>query len=104
MKLVDGIWNVKGCIGNKLIKEINPMNMRGISKEKIVNQIKNLINNYYIFMGYGQFANYIIKTIHYEEEVRRQEQVNDELKGKNKSQMLGDVKITLNKRIIRKHI
>ena len=103
LKLVDGVWNIKGCIGNKLLKEINPMNMKGIPKEKIVNQIKNLINNYYIFLGYGQFANYIIKTIHYEEEIKLQEKLkDDENKNKNKIQLLGDSKITLNKRIIRK--
>jgi len=102
LKLIDGVWNIKGCIGNKLLKEINPMNMKGIPKEKIVNQIKNLINNYYIFLGYGQFANYIIKTIHYEEEARIQEKMEQNDKIKNKIQLLGDSKITLNKRIIRK--
>jgi superfamily II DNA or RNA helicase len=93
MQLIDGVWTLKGAgaaIGNKLLKEINPMNMKGIPKEKIVNQIKNLINTYYIFLGYGQFANYIIKTIHYEE--------NEQLK---KDNFLGDAKITLNKRVIR---
>jgi superfamily II DNA or RNA helicase len=102
LKLVDGVWNIKGCVGNKLLKEINPMNMKGIPKEKIVGQIKNLINNYYVFLGYGQFANYIIKTIHYEEEVKLQERLNNNEKSKNKIQLLGDVKITLNKRIIQK--
>jgi len=92
LHLIDGVWTVKGGgnIGNKLLKEINPMNMKGIPKEKIVNQIKNLINTYYIFLGYGQFANYIIKTIQYEE--------NQQLK---KDNVLGDAKITLNKKIIR---
>ena len=40
-----------------------------IPREKIISQIKNLINTYYIFLGYGQFANYIIKTMNYNEEV-----------------------------------
>ena len=44
------------------------MNMKGMSKEKVISQIKNLINTYYIFLGYGQFANYIIKTMNYTEE------------------------------------
>ena len=95
LQLVDGGWTMKGgaSIGNKLLKEINPMNMKGISKEKVVNQIKNLINTYYIFLGYGQFANYIIKTIHYDEEVKKIQKIGAEF---------GDAKITLNKRIIRK--
>jgi len=95
LQLVDGVWTMKGgaSIGNKLLREINPMNMKGIPKEKVVNQIKNLINTYYIFLGYGQFANYIIKTIHYDEEVKKIQKNGPEL---------GDAKITLNKRIIRK--
>jgi hypothetical protein len=106
LKLVDGVWTIKGCVGNKLLKEVNPMNMKGISKEKIINQIKSLINTYYIFLGYGQFANYIIKTIHYDEELKR-DQIKRELeetkKGtKTKIQMLSEIKITLNKRIIQK--
>jgi hypothetical protein len=67
LKLVNGIWNIKSCIGNKLIKEINPTNIKGVSKAKLISQIKNLINTYYLFMGYGQFANYIIKTMNVED-------------------------------------
>jgi superfamily II DNA or RNA helicase len=62
LKNIDGVWNIKGCIGNKLLKEINPNNMAGLTREKIITQIKNLINSSYLFLGYGQFANYIIKT------------------------------------------
>ena len=68
LKLVDGIWNIRGCTGNKLLQEINPMNMKGMPRDKVISQIKNIINSYYIFLGYGQFANYIIKTMHYDEE------------------------------------
>lgn len=63
LKLVDGLWNIRACTGNKLLQEINPMNMKGIPKEKVISQIKTIINAYYIFLGYGQFANYIIKTM-----------------------------------------
>ena len=62
LKNIDGIWNIKGCIGNKLLKEINPIGFNGLTREKIISQIKGLINNSYLFLGYGQFANYIIKT------------------------------------------
>jgi len=62
LKLVDGIWNIKGCIGNKLLKEINPTNMKGLTKEKLVQQVKSLINASYSFMGYTQFANEITRV------------------------------------------
>ena len=62
LKNIDGIWNIKGCVGNKLLKEINPSGFVGLTREKIISQIKSLINTSYLFLGYGQFANYIIKT------------------------------------------
>ena len=61
LKLVDGLWNLRACTGNKYLKEINPMNMKGLSKEKVIKQIKSIINNSYLFLGYIEFANYIVK-------------------------------------------
>ena len=106
LKEVNGVWSIRGCIGNKLLKEINPMNMP-ISKEKIVSQIKNLINTYYIFLGYVQFANYIIKTINYEEEIKKKYEKkefrkNGEKREKTKIEILKDVKVELNSRVIRR--
>ena len=99
LKQVNGIWTMRGCVGNKLLKEINPMNMP-IQKEKVVSQIKNLINTYYIFLGYVQFANYIIKTMNYEEEIERKKEKRQG--NKTRIQILKDVKIELNSRIIRR--
>ena len=59
LKLIDGLWNLRSCTGNKYLKEINPMNMKGLSKENVIKQIKRIINTSYVFMGYIQFANYI---------------------------------------------
>lgn len=58
---VDGLWNMKSCIGNKFLKEINPMNMKGLSRENIITQIMRIINTNYLFIGYIEFANYISK-------------------------------------------
>lgn len=58
---IDGLWNLKGCTGSKFVKEINPMNMKGLSKEKIVKQVNRIIKQYYVFMGYTEFSNYISK-------------------------------------------
>ena len=35
------------------------MNMKGLSKEKVVYQIKKIIKESYLFMGHQQFANKI---------------------------------------------
>ena len=114
---VEGIWTMRGCVGNKLLKEINPMNMKGIPREKIVSQIKSLINSNYLFLGYGQFANYILKTIDYDEEIQKQKRKQiiegNSLKGdkgekreKSKIQTIKenmkDTPIQINKSIIRK--
>lgn len=61
LKLIDGMWNIRACTGNKYLKEINPMNMKGLSKEKVISQIRRIINNSYLFLGYIEFANYIAK-------------------------------------------
>jgi hypothetical protein len=61
LKLIDGLWNIRTCTGNKFLKEINPMNMKGLSKENVIKQINRLIDTYYYFFGYVEFANYIAK-------------------------------------------
>ena len=61
LKADNGLWNLNTCIGSSLLKEINPTNLTDIPKEKIINQINSIINNYYVFMGYIEFANYIQK-------------------------------------------
>jgi hypothetical protein len=61
LKEIDGIWTIKGCLGNKLLKEINPTGMRGLKKDKVIQQVKNLINASYSFQGYLQFSNEIVR-------------------------------------------
>ena len=57
----NNIWNLKGCTGMHILKEVNPMNTPNISKEKIVSAVNNIISSSYLFVGYRQFANYILK-------------------------------------------
>lgn len=60
---VNGIWNLNACTGNKFIKEINPMNMKGLSRKDVIKLIKRIINKSYLFLGQEQFANYIASII-----------------------------------------
>ena len=63
LKLENGIWKMNGTgIGNSLLREITQTNVKNLPREKVMNQIKTLINNAYLFLGYDGFANYIIKT------------------------------------------
>jgi hypothetical protein len=103
LKLVDGLWNIRACTGNKLLKEINPMNMKGMTKDKVVSQIKNLINSYYIFLGYVQFANYIIKTMSYDkEDARSMKEKQNAANTKKGPQILKVGKTELNARVMKR--
>lgn len=86
LKLVDGLWNLRACTGNKYLKEINPMNMKGLSKEKVIKQVKRIINNSYLFLGYTEFANYILKISYTEDD--------------NKNTMISKLKKNFNNRLI----
>jgi len=86
LKLVDGLWNLRACTGNKYLKEINPMNMKGLSKEKVIKQVKRIINNSYLFLGYTEFANYILKISYSEDD--------------NKNVMISKLKKNFNNRLI----
>jgi len=55
----DGSWTIDSCIGDSLLREVNPTNLKGISRERIIGQIKSVINQYYLFMGYIELSNYI---------------------------------------------
>ena len=68
MEKVGGVWNIHGCSGAHFLAEINPINLRGLSKEKIITQVNRIINSYYLFMGYGEFANFISKKANVSEE------------------------------------
>ena len=61
LKLEGGVWNLNTCVGNELLKEVNPIQMQDIRKAKVISHMNALINQYYTFMGYGELANYIKK-------------------------------------------
>lgn len=69
LKLIDGLWNIRACTGNKYLKEINPMNMKGLSRDKVLRRVRAIINSSYLFLGYIEFANYIQKKSLVESEV-----------------------------------
>jgi hypothetical protein len=63
LQKTDGIWNIRSCTGNKLLKEINPANLQSLTKELIIKQINQLINTYYLFVGYVQFSNMVDEVL-----------------------------------------
>ena len=60
---INGLWTIKSCAGNNFLREINPMSMKGLSKDKVIKQVRRIIDNSYLFMGYIEFANFIAKKM-----------------------------------------
>ena len=56
-------WNLNTCVGAILLREINPTQIKNVTKEKIVSQINSIIKTNYNFIGYTQLANYISDII-----------------------------------------
>jgi len=63
LKLESGSWNLNTCIGESLLREINPTNLTGVPKDRIISEINATVNKYYRFMGYIELANYIKRVI-----------------------------------------
>ena len=57
------IWNIQSCVGNSLLEEINPTGFQQLPREKVISNIMTVIQTYYEFMGYGQFANMMADKI-----------------------------------------
>lgn len=62
LNMVDGMWDLNACTGNTFLKEINPMNVQGMPREKVIRQIQNIIASSYTIMGYIELANHIIRV------------------------------------------
>ena len=76
LKLENGVWSIQSCVGEALLSEINPTYLKSLTKERIINQIKFIISEHYVFMGYTQFANYIqdsteVKSVTYSREEKQ---------------------------------
>ena len=83
LKLVNGLWNIRSCTGNKFLKEINPMNMKGLTKENVIKQIRKIIDTYYYFFGYVEFANYISRKSNIDDiEIKNETHKNNVIKNK----------------------
>lgn len=59
----NGVFTLNNCTGDKILKEVNPTNNKGLKKVDLIKMVNNLINKKYVFMGYTQFSNYIDKKL-----------------------------------------
>ena len=63
LKNENGYWTSSSCVGNKFIQEVNPTNIKDVSKNVIKIQIRGIIAKYYKFMGYEQFSSKIDEIV-----------------------------------------
>ena len=59
IKNENGLWTSNSCLGDKLLKEINPLNTKGLSKTHVKTEINKIIDKSYEFIGYNDLANKI---------------------------------------------
>ena len=63
LEMENGFWKMKSCVGHKLLREINPTNMKNMERKRVVAQIKRIINSSYLFLGYREFNSWVSKKI-----------------------------------------
>ena len=61
-KSKNGEWNIDGCLGNSMLNEINPTEIKNMKREDVITNINTIISSYYAFYGYTKFGN-VIKEI-----------------------------------------
>lgn len=88
LKQINGLWTLSTeCTGNRFLTEINPMNLKGLSKEQVVNEVNKIIDKYYAFYAYHEFGNYIYNNFfseieHIENKKRKEKQLTHILQNK----------------------
>ena len=56
IKNENGLWTSNSCLGDKWMKEINPLNTKGLSKTHVKTEINKIIEKSYEFIGYNALA------------------------------------------------
>ena len=69
LEKVNNSWSLSGCLGNSLIQELNVYQINNLTKEDLINKINKIINKYYEFLGYIEFANRIDRLYMHKGEV-----------------------------------
>ncbi len=60
---VNGLWNLQGCVGNSLLKELNLDESQAMNRDDLIARVRKIIKDNYSFIGYGSFANFIEKQL-----------------------------------------
>jgi len=60
-----GDWNMDGCLGNSMLNEINPTEIKNMKREDVIININTIISSYYAFYGYTKFGNLVKEITEY---------------------------------------
>ena len=63
LELENGFWKMNTCVGYKLLREVNPTNMKNMDKRKIISQIRRIISGSYLFLGYREFNTWVTNKL-----------------------------------------
>ena len=63
LELENGFWKMNTCVGYKLLREVNPTNMKNMDRRKIVSQIRRIIAGSYLFLGYREFNTWVTNKL-----------------------------------------
>ena len=69
LEKINNSWNLSGCLGNSFIQELNVYQINNLTKEDLISKITKIINKYYEFLGYIEFANRIDRLYMHKGEV-----------------------------------
>ena len=63
LELENGFWKMNTCVGYKLLREVNPTNMKNMDRKKIISQIRRIISGSYLFLGYREFNTWVTNKL-----------------------------------------
>ena len=75
LKKINGLWNLQACTGNSYLKEINPMNMKHLSRDLVIREVNKIIRSSYQFIGYTEFSNLIERILKLVKDEDKQEKL-----------------------------
>jgi len=63
LKLENGVWNIRSCVGNAILNELNPTHLKDLNKERLIANVQAIIKTYYDFQGYIKFSNQVATAL-----------------------------------------
>jgi len=63
LRLENGIWNIRSCVGNAILNELNPTHLKDLNKTRLIANVHAIIKTYYDFQGYVKFSNEVANAL-----------------------------------------